>query len=549
MAVEKNVIPHTSGAIPPPRVKERSEAAQRTPRFRLGRGHRNPLFPLAWMVLGTGCDGCRSTPSVHPLAAMPKEMPVVLEIREAELFEKARIKLPQLFGALLTQTQISNIQEELELSLGFDPTTSAGLAKAGILGKSPIAVGIDQTGFLLIVGSQDQKRLQEAVGTLSLHSGLGKPFLTKPLGNTPVHIFGDDAIHLAFREKLALISAGKNPSARLQKALELTPNLSLLHALKQIDPSTARRSDYSIRLTSLSPGTVVQDLLRLHQRSLPQSFTEAFTGFGCTFDAQKHTFTARGRLSLTPQVVQTLKNPQIPKPPKEPVPTQDQKRWFAEVKAHFNLKGFLAWLAPTKSRARQWLNQAGTDWENAVQGPLEARIGLLSLQGMSLRQLLRNPFSRLWAAAIISTRNPSPLLQAIDRTLEALEKYGFPVQHHRKSAPADVETTGHTLYSNVKKHTLSLFYPKPQQPSASGITVWNGQPKNGITVQLQFQALSQAMETFDEDQLPILFRAMAAKLVQTVSMLDHAKLSAELEPHGWTFVGKLHFKPESEKPL
>jgi len=110
-------------------------------------------LPLLLMV---GCDGCgaRRGDRAAAAAAVPKTDQLVFDLRSSALVELQERFAP-LIDAVVSEAQREQIEKELRLGLGFDPTSLAGLEAAGLDPDARVAGSFDGERLLLAIPASD----------------------------------------------------------------------------------------------------------------------------------------------------------------------------------------------------------------------------------------------------------------------------------------------------------------------------------------------------------------------------------------------------------
>src|SRR5687768_13738193 len=114
---------------------------------------RVPVKPGPWSLISLGiltlvsaCRACGSETKEHPSRYLAKEAEAVLEVRDLGALARSRKDVESAFASVITKEQVTELENELVLSLGFSPATEKGLEEAGLPTSGPIAVEVADSG-------------------------------------------------------------------------------------------------------------------------------------------------------------------------------------------------------------------------------------------------------------------------------------------------------------------------------------------------------------------------------------------------------------------
>ena len=124
----------------------------------------------AWVALGLSACGFfkPERPSTHPLEFVRKDADAVIELRDMGMLQQLRSTIALQFRSAISARELSRLQSELELMLGFDPTTAEGLRQVGLATQGPVAGEIlaDGTGAIWAIPVTDAKKFAPVFQTI-----------------------------------------------------------------------------------------------------------------------------------------------------------------------------------------------------------------------------------------------------------------------------------------------------------------------------------------------------------------------------------------------
>lgn len=540
------------------------------------------------LVLGlsvSACKGCGQSESARPITFVSKDAEAVLEIRDLGVVARSRGQVLASVGGLVTTEQLTALEQELVLSLGFNPTTEKGLEDAGLPKQGSVAVELVGGGSsaLWIVPVADAAKLEKAIDRVVRARTTIETTEKVKAGTKDVTVlsttFGPDKLVVAaygFDRGVAFIGAGRQAQELVVKAL--TPD-----AAKAGDVTTnpeyvaldaALGQPWEARFFGLRPDAAIARARQMIGRAggaqaaqmlaaLPE--TKGVKSVGWALGFEKRAVEVRGRLRLDDATIAETKTI-FADVPASPAGVRAAALDEAIVVAYAagNLQALLRVLAPAGSPARAELDQTiakvkadiGADLEQELFPTLSGHgaigFGLRSLAGLDLRRLVEDP-RVLWTMIGLGSSKPEAIL-AIETKMEAeLVKKGFQVakrtvagkEIHTVAQPGSTDPSG-VLVESVSTGGARIFSTEPALLDRA-ITLaekgasdpLNGRP--GVMVDVRFTVLTKALSELDLASLPVLYRAIAVKGLQVLRLLERATLEAAPADDGVAMKARLVF--------
>ena len=496
-----------------------------------------------------------------PTRFIDKNAESVLEIRDVGLLVRARQSVRKRLGQVVTPAQLRSLVHELELSLGFDPTTLDGLRSAGLKQNGTIVV---QTvdggrGALWVIPVAEVEAFDKAIERVvrartpvdevqpyAAAGRKGRRFITQ---------FGRKMAVVAVvvvERGYGLIGVGSNAEALVSRALEIaqTEAMSMAAApaygrlvadlgdaweLRLIAPDGRRvLSDVLQRAGSL---TDVADISRLDLSTV--------RSVGGVVDFKGAQASVRGRIMLTDRgqelTGQVLQAPAAGRGAVEVVDVPDAVIY---IQAAGSPAGLLGALAPPGSafgrRVDRFFTRVNQETEVDVRkdvipnlsGHAALGFGLGELTDVSFGQLAHDPTATMWAVAAFGVRDPE-LPERLSAGAEPkLKKRKLTFrrrsvgQHAVRGIVSDLRDSDPFLETFAIDRTWILS----SQPQMTNLILSRlgktdaGHVSPGIMAQLRFRPLSEQLKRLSYGDVPLLYRSILTKLVDLTRLLDRGEL-------------------------
>ncbi|MCK6547812.1 hypothetical protein L6R52_18310 [Myxococcota bacterium] len=549
------------------------------------------------LVLGlsaSACKGCGQGESARPITFVSKDAEAVMEIRDLGVVARSRTQLLGSVGGLVTPEQLTALEQELVLSLGFNPTTEKGLEDAGLPKQGPIAVEIVDggAGALWIVPVADAAKLEKAIDRVARARTAIETAEKVKAGTKDVTVlsttFGPEKLVVAaygFDRGVAFIGAGRRAQELVTKALTPDPAKAADDVTKSPEYgalATALGEPWEVRFFALRPAATIDRARQVIGRAggaqaaqmiaaLPE--TKGVKSVGWALGFEKKAVEIRGRMRLDDATIAKTKAI-FSNVPAAPAGVRAAALDEAIVVAYGagNLPAMLQVLAPAGSPARAELDAAlakvkgdiGADLEKELFPTLSGHgavgFGLRSLSGLDLRRLVEDP-RILWTTIGLGSTKPDDIL-AIETKMEAeLVARGFQVSKrtsggkevHTIAQPGSKDPSG-VLVESVSTGGARLFSTEPAfldraialaEKGASDPL--NGKP--GMMLDLRFTVLTKALSELDLASLPVLYRAIAVKGLQVLRLVERATVEATPADDGVAMKGRLVFTDAAGAPV
>lgn len=546
-------------------------------------------YVLAFAALASiSCKGCAGGGGgAEPIGYVAKDASAVLELRDLGALAKNKKALAAAIADVVPPDQISALEKELELSLGFTPTTEQGLEAAGLPKEGTIAVEIAEggTGALWIVPVKDVEKATKTIERIAKARASVDATEKIKIGDqdvtTLLSSFGPEKALVAaytFHKGNALIAVGSKGRAMLERAL----------AKKSDDGSVADNPEYTAikkslgdkweaRLISPNAGTSLTAALKTLATVAParvarviQSMPEirGVKSAGWVLGFEERTVKIDGRVRLDDAALADMKAVFATK---SPAPKGVAALGFedAVVFAYFSgdPQAMIAKLAPAGSEARTRLDETFNRVKEDIDADLEKDVlpvlsghaalamGIGSLSGLDLRAMLENPASILWTVFSLGAADPSKLLDVEKKMDEGLKSKGLLIasrttagaevrvlQGQREGQPPAmlVETVtagGARIFSNDDKRTEAAV----ERAGGSPKDPHDG--KAGLVVEARMNNLATAVRSLDFSALPMLYRALIGKAVQILNVFEKIEVRFTPAEDGIAFALRVTLMP------
>ena len=525
------------------------------------------LTALALLGL-SACDGCRGRSAENPARYLSKDAEGVLELRDIGLFMRAREKLPVRVGNVVTPEQLAQLQTELSLTLGFDPTTAEGLAAAGLPKSGAVAMEVFGGGeaTLWVVPTTSPEKLKPLLEKLVRSRVPVDEIVEDKAGGQPVTVlksaFGEEktvSAAYAFHQGMAFVGFGSTSVELIGAAVTRKPGDSVLEHPEYQAQVKALGDAWEVRLVSPTGGKALGSALDnaasvTGAPKVDPKKLALLTSTGWILDFTSHGAEVRGRLRLGGEGLEQAK--------KVFAASADGVAGIGHVDVPGTLvfarvaadpHGLLDLFAPVGSGQRARLSQgfermkkdAGIDMEAELlpllSGQAAVALGMGELGPASLRALTTNPLSLVWTAFGFGVKDSEQAL-ALERRLDpGLTAQGMTVGSRkvgstdvRVVAPANapegtvlVETFGLPkawLFSNEPAITERIVAAAPGADPLGG--------KSGLYAELRFTELSSQLAKINMAAFPLIWRSIANKVVEAVRSMDKASFHLEAVEDG-----------------
>lgn len=523
-----------------------------------------------------GCDGCKKSERVSPLAFIERDADAVLEIQDIGALSKLPAYVEQHLGAVINKAQIDSLRQELELTIGFDPTTPEGLKKVGLPKSGAVAASVaaDGSGALWLIPVEDPKLLMPVLTRqVKARSGADKEKTSKAGAvdvTTLSNEFGPEVVEraaYAVANGHVFLAFGKTATKRVTDALARKPNESVLEHPEYKALTATLGSTYHARVIAPSGAAAINDGIRLLGRYTPAvqgmslPIEEQVRGAGWNLMLEPGAVRVKGRVRLTEQGLANAKKVFAPKAKVGPgVVSLDLPDTVIHAQVAVDPAALIAALAPAGSPAREKLDASFGRVKNDVNIDVEQELvplmtghgalalGVGNLEGKSFKELVGNPRGFLWTAFALGAEDAKALVAKEQQLDEGLKLRGLDVVP-RKFNNIDLRSIRPKVGGAALVETFAL--PKAwifaNEPAVADRIILNGGGQdqlggeNGAVVELRLKTLADQVSTFDKNSLPLLWRGMVAKGLDLVKLFDRAEAKAVLAEDGLDVSGALVF--------
>ena len=542
-----------------------------------------PLSALGLIWSLAACDSCTSkpAPSMSPTRFVDEQADGVVEIRDLEVLVRAKAKAVEHLGRVVTREQLRILEHELELSLGFDPTTAEGLEKAGLRRHASIAIQLADGGrsALWVVPIADagvftktvdrivrSRATVDEVQPFDTEAGRGQRFIAQ---------FGPRTIVVAatatYRDH-ALIGVGRQAEALVVRALEVVKaEASSIEA----HPAYARLTEelgrsWELRFVAPRGRQVLSRLIAMTGELLPDVQAlgrlelSRVQSVGGAVDFRDMRAVVRGRIELDPEgrsQVQRVFAAPVEEP--GPVVAIDVPEAVVYVQAAGQAASFLEVAFPPGSPGRDRVVHIFTrvnrmtgvdvpvDLIPFLDGHAALSLGLRDLTGVALGALRSDPWAALWVTASAGFTNPRTVKELQARIEPRLTEQSI-VKQPREVEGRTIQTWKRTESSRAFAETLEQdrAWIVGTEPRVMDEIARFGSAKAstarktsfvspGLLIEVRFQALSRALDRLRLGVLPLLYRSILGKALDLIRILDRAVLHVRPAVDGIEVDGEL----------
>ena len=559
---------------------------------------------FGWVALVTlGLSGCFSSPSDraagNPLALIRKDADTVIEFRDIAMLAALRATAGERFAPALSKADVSALQDALALFLGFDPMTADGLKSVGLATIGPVAGELlaDGTGAVWAIPVVDPKKfapvLASAIETRwgadesKTETKDGVSFTTMSMEFGPHR-----AVRAAYGHRQRHMIVGFGPKAaelvsatlRRAKADTVESNQRFVSMRKrlQMKPmgSTKSPTSYDVRAVSLRGGTLLATAAKKATRRLPSLVAQLSQGveaMGWVARYEEGVVRAVGQvllnekgLSLARKVLTTQQSA----PPG--VRALHLPRALVTAQMAGDPQALVDAVAPEGSRLRA---QMGLRTESLKQdfgidllgdvlpnlsGHAAFSLGIKDLSRVEFETLISAPESLVWAAFAASAKDAASIGRLESKLEGRLKEWQAKVVKRkvdsseiRDIVPTDAQALAASapLFSTFTHGRAWGFSVDPQVAQAivdnkSDVDLLA--KSAGLQVDVRFDRLRQQLDRFRMGQIPLLYRALVAKALGYLSLLDRASMRVDPIEDGLLMQGELRLSiagaPSSSTP-
>ncbi len=532
-------------------------------------------FLLAATMLA-GCDGCKKTERASPLAFIGKDADAVLEIQDIGALSKLPAYVEQHLGKVINKAQVDSLRQELELTIGFDPTTPEGLAQAGLpkTGVVAAALAADGTGALWLIPVADANKLMPLLTRqVKARSGADQEKKSKAGAveiTTLTNEFGPDVVEraaYAVDRGHVFLAFGKEATKRITAALARKPADSIVEHPEYKALTAALGSKYHARVIAPAGGAALGGALKFASRMAPElsgmpvPMEAEIRGAGWNFSLDPDALRVTGRVRLSDAGLVAAKKVFTPKTAVGPgVVSLDLPDTVVHAQVAVDPVALISTLAPKGSPARAKLDATFGRVKNDVKIDVEQELvpmlsghgalalGVGNLEGKSFKEIVGNPRGFLWTAFALGSDAPKDIVTMEQRLDEGLKLRGLDVSP-RKFNNIELRSVKPKMTDVALVETFAL--PKAwvfaNEPAIADRIILNGggkdqlAGKNGAVVELRLKTLASQVAKFDQNSLPLLWRGMVSKGLDLVKLFDRAEAKVVLVEDGFDVSGGLVF--------
>jgi hypothetical protein len=543
------------------------------------------VVPLALSCRGCGGGG----PAVQPIKYVGKDAEAVLEIRDLGALAKHKAELAKALVDVVPPEQIGALEKELELSLGFTPSTEKGLEDAGLPKEGPVAVEIADgaSSAMWIVPFKDQAKLEKTIDRIARNRANVDSTEKVKAGESELTLlqtsFGTEKAVVAayaFVNGTALIGVGSKGRALVERALTAPKEAGSVADNAEyaaIEKSLAK--DWAVRVISPKADTSLTSGLKTVARmtggrvarmleSMPEIRGVKSAGWALNFT--NRTAVLDGRVRLDDAALADMKAVFASK---AGAPAGVSALAFEDAIIFASFSGdpraFLDKVAPAGSEMRARVDEGFAQVKTDIGADVEAEVlpvlsghgsiavGLGNLSGRNLMQMMQNPASVMWTAFALGAADPDKLLE-VEKKLDAgIKEKGLaigarnvagkevrvlqkPIEGQEPAMIVETVTVGGArIFSNDAKRTdevVARASGSPKDPLAG---------KAGGVLELRLGKLAETLRSFDFGALPVLYRALVAKAVSLVGVFDRIVVHFAPAEDGITFSAQVALKAET----
>ncbi|MBK8011375.1 MAG: hypothetical protein IPK13_08495 [Deltaproteobacteria bacterium] len=532
----------------------------------LGRlGGLSAFAALTFLGLLGGCDGCssraRTESSRPPETFISRETDVVVQLRDIGALVADPSNWPVLPDAVVSLEQLEVLRAQIKRDFGFDPTTRAGLAKAGIRDSGPIWIGLKKQSnptegsILCIVPVNDHARFEAIVRHILGRQGM-RPEIRDSSSRAGVRVTVDaqqsaesTAAAWSFRDGYALLSLGSYPEASLAEALSLSADRSLAGDPEFLKLSQGLGSEDNLEFRIFIPplGTAAIEELRavlteeanaagvnVRDLDLP-----SVAGAGLRLNLKTSSIGAVLRLFVGSAYRGQLKDLLRPVPPADHVAQiLGTDGAFLRVEWAIPTEAIHTALADKETRA-QLEKALSPDLLASLSGRGGLVVTLRDLTHLAPDVLQRDPTQAvafLLAASTKSSKDDSGKnVEALGQLIDDLNR-----TYALSGGALTYELKDETIAVGNDRELLKASWNKPKGDGLLG-------DQTGLVAELSFAPLVAGLKAYPLSSVPLLMRAVVLKATQVLQAFEQARLVVQAEDDGFSTRFTVKLKEVSSK--
>ena len=536
------------------------------------------------MAIGlSSCGLFKSEPSFHPLDFVRKDAEAVVELRDISMLVKLRELLANHFGAAISKADIEQVQEELKLGLGFDPTTVEGLKGVGLATKGPVVADVSGDGAeaVWVLPLADIKTFAPVFETVMKSRGGADDVKTETKDGVSVTVFSGEygpqkLIRAAYATAKGHIIIGTGAEAvdRVVQAVKIPKDGSVRKndIYAKFDKRLGRT--YEIRLIAPAGGAALvkafETVPSAELASLKPTL-EQVEGYGWTVNYDQNAAKMSGFATLKAEGQKQL-NGVFAVKGKAPggVRAVNLPNAVIFVQASGQPNALLDVLVPPNSSGRRNLDEAVLKVKNDLDvdimgsilpnlsGHVALSVGLGDLTDVGFSQLVGNPLGVMWTAFSASAKDPAKLSQT-EAKLEGKLKERNVTMKTRKVKGTEIRdfmpalpdgTTADPLFTTFTHDGAWGFSVEPVVATkvvenGNGVDGLGGKP--GFFMEFRLALLSAQLRKFKIRELPPLYRSFVVKALDYLSLFDAVTTKVEPASDGIRVQGELRFSKMAAK--
>ncbi len=539
------------------------------------------LFLLGFV----GCGGCNRGGNEPPIRYVSRSADAVLELRDLSFFARAQQTAPSLAGSVVTEPQLRALRDELERTLGFDPTSAEGLARAGLPANGPVALQIAGGGesTLWIVPVNDPAKFGPVLDQLIKSRATVDEVNTESVGKHSLTFyrasFGPEKVVSAVsaqHQKLAFIGFGPDAQSLVATALELPADQSITtHPEYQAQIKTLG-DKWELRLISASGAQALTGALKTAGRSITalgqvsgNPELERLKSAGWALNFEDRSATVRARLRLDDAGLARAKSVLTAKGEGGPgLYAVDLPLTVLYAELAGDPQALLDIVAAPGTPGRERLSndlakikaELGIDLEAELLPLLSGHgtfsLGLGDLRSVQFRELAGNPLSKIWMVFGVGATDPKALQKMEQKLDPGLTSRNLEVKTRQLKETAvrivAMAGQGPDAAPLVESFALerALVMTNEALISEAVIDTKTGksalQGRGGLHLELRLGRLAAQLSNLDTNSVPLLYRGFLGRILEALRLLDKVTLSAALAEDGVELVGKLTVAPKAQ---
>ena len=520
-------------------------------------------------ILFSGCRSCALDSSgVDPRQYLPTTAEAVMELSDIADLPRLRALLTARLKHVVPEQDVARAQEELKLMLGFDPLTVEGLAEAGLPPTGRVAGAVRGDTSLWIFPVKTPAKTRAAIERLVQSRATAERQTEKVAGvevDVYVRAFGaEEAIVAAWaaRGGLSFLAVGPAAKTQVTQALSQAPETSLLKDEGYTSLVGRLSRDWHVRAVFLKGGEGLRDVLeRMGRTDLLSSSDAAIDNLeraGWTLRVGQDGFHVDGRLDLLSKArAATQKILSGVASLSKPVRAIAMSNAAMYMILNINTKAALEVAEKEadhieKARINRYYRglgfHSGAELASVFSGQAGWAFGLQDLAQFELAHLMQIPPASHWSALAFGLQQEADVhkLSGIDVLLksEGYESEAAKVGGHEVELLKNENTgagiykglsSGALVYANRTQELEALLKPEALKDPLNG--------KPGFAWVFNLSTFAEQLSTFPVGRLPLFFRSIASRALDTTAAIDVLKFSVEPAKEGLSLRGTLLLAP------